>query len=285
MLTSSLAILFSRYQKIIALDCDADTPNLALWLGQSLDQEAKEKISTVSKPVVDQEKCQHCGLCAQRCPFQAIAKGPEIKYYLCEGCGLCEYLCPNDAIKLEKRFNGYLTKQKTPYGFEVISAHLIPGETGSGDIVNRIKEQAAQIPYEMMILDSAAGIGCPVIASVNGMDLVIGITEPSLSGLADLERALNLAKHFGIPYLIVINKWDLSPENTKKIETKYQDQVIGKISYDSNIFKSIAQLKPILESDLPAKKEIENIYQNLKSYLSATREASPNESYHKQLVL
>jgi MinD superfamily P-loop ATPase len=267
MLTSGLATLLSQEKQIIALDCDADTPSLALWLGIAPDIKKGEKISTVKKPVIDKNKCIHCNLCVNKCPFNAIAKGPEIKLYLCEGCGLCAYICPQKAITLQKRVNGYITKEKTKFGFEVLSAHLIPGETGSGDIVNAIKIKAEKKPYEILISDSAAGIGCPVIASINGMDLAIGITEPSLAGISDLKRALKLADHFHIPYLIVINKWDLSPGNTKQLELEYKNKVIGKITYDSKIFKHIAQMKPVMESDLLAKKEIEAIFYNLKSYI------------------
>ena len=267
MITSSLAILFSQQNKIVALDCDADTPNLALWLGITPEIKKGEKISTVSKPIIDKDKCQHCGLCVTKCPFKAIGKGPEILYYLCEGCGLCEYICPQNAITLKKKINGYLTREKIKYGFEVISAHLIAGETGSGDIVNEIKEKTKQIPHETTLLDAAAGIGCPVIASLSGVELVVAVVEPSLSGIADLKRALELVNSFNIPFLVVINKWDLSETNTKKIENEYGSKVIGKVSFDKRIFKQIANLKPIMDSNLPVKKEIENIFNNLKLYL------------------
>lgn len=265
MITSSLAILLSRQNKIIALDCDADTPNLALWLGITPDIKKGEKISTVSKPIIDKNKCQNCGLCSLKCPFNAIKKGPEILNYLCEGCGVCEYICPQNAITLKKRFNGFFTKEKTKYGFEVVSAHLIAGETGSGDIVNKIKEETST--HEITLIDAAAGIGCPVIASLSGVDLVIAVVEPSLSSISDLKRALELVKTFNIPFLVIINKWDLSKENTKKIENEYQDKVIGKISFDKEIFNQIANLKPIMESNLLAKTEIEKVFNNLNLYL------------------
>jgi len=268
MITSSLAILLSQENKIVAVDCDADTPNLALWLGIIPDIKKGEKISTVSKPVIDKQKCQHCGLCVSKCPFGAIKEGPEILYYLCEGCGVCEYTCPQRAIILKKRINGYLTKERTNHGFEIISAHLIAGETGSGDIVNKIKEEAEKIPHDITLIDGAAGIGCPVIASLSGVDLVIAVTEPSLASISDFERALKLVDSFNIPFLVVINKWDLSKKNTNIIENKYKNKVLGKISFDKRIFKKIANLESVLEGDLPVKKELETVFENLKLHFN-----------------
>jgi MinD superfamily P-loop ATPase len=134
--------------------------------------------------------------------------------------------------------------------------------------VSKIKEEAEKLSHKITLIDSAAGIGCPVIASLNGVDLVVAVTEPSLSGISDLKRALTLVNHFNLPFLVVINKWNLSQENTKSIEDEYGEKVIGKISFDKRIFKQIAELKPVLESNLPVKKELENIFNNLKPHLN-----------------
>ncbi|GAI42624.1 unnamed protein product, partial [marine sediment metagenome] len=154
--------------------------------------------------------------------------------------------------------------KKNVYGFPLISAQLYPGEIGSGKIVDQIKEKAEEFKYEVMVLDAPAGIGCPVIAALNGTDFAILITEPTPSGFSDLKRVLTIANHFKIPYGVVINKWDINPSESNKIEKWVKDKLLGKIAYDKRIFLAIAELKPIIRTNLPVKKEVGKIYTKLK---------------------
>jgi MinD superfamily P-loop ATPase len=263
MFTSSLAMLFSLKKKIIVVDCDVDAPNLHLWLGQKEVWDKVEKISVSERPVIDFKKCTDCGRCVQICAFGAIKmiqKKPVVNKFFCEGCGACEVICPAKAIKMELVKNAEIRIKRDVYGFPLISAQLYPGETGSGKIVDQIKQTAEKFEYELMILDSPAGTGCPVIAALNGVDFAFLITEPTPSGFADLKRALTVVNHFKIPYGLVINKWDINPNESRKIQDWFGDNFLGKISYDQRIFQAIAQLKPILETNLPVKKETKKIY-------------------------
>ena len=118
-----------------------------------------------------------------------------------------------------------------------------------------------------MIIDSSPGTGCPVIAALQDANFVVSITEPTPSGLADLKRALEVINHFKVPFCLVINKWDINKNLSKKIQKWSRDKFIGRISYDKEVFKAIARLKPIMETDLKAKKEIEIIFKKLKLWL------------------
>lgn len=266
MLTSSLAILFAQNKKVVAVDCDVDAPNLHLWLGESEKWNEIEKISVSERPVINQKKCNLCGKCVDICAFGALRLEEDklvLNKFFCEGCGACEVICPQKAIKMEKIFNAEIRIKDNVQGFPLISAQLYPGETGSGKTVDQIKERAEKFEYEIMILDSPAGTGCPVIAAFNGTDFVVLITEPTPSGFSDMKRALTVVNHFKIPYGVVINKWDINFAESSKIEKWAKDKLLGKISYDKRIFQAIANLNPIMETDLKAKKEIKKIYTKL----------------------
>ncbi|MBN1160248.1 MAG: ATP-binding protein [Candidatus Diapherotrites archaeon] len=266
MLSSSMAMLFAKEQKTVACDCDVDASNLGLWLGvQKYD--STHKISTSEKATISQDACLKCGKCASTCVFEAIEKKNE-NYYIspfsCEGCGACELVCPANAITLTRVKNGAIKTKKTPYNFILISGELFPGETGSGDVVDRTREEAEKYECETMILDSAAGIGCPVIASVRGCDYALLITEPSPASFSDLKRVLEIVNHFNVDYGIVINQWELNPELTDIISKWAGERLLGKISYDKKVVDSITKLKPVLESDSKVVKELESIFKNLK---------------------
>jgi len=266
MLASSLAILFSQKKKVIAVDGDVDAPNFHLWLGQGEIWDEKEKLSVNDKPVIDYEKCNNCEYCVDICAFGAMAMVNgrlEVNPYLCEGCGACEEICPQKAITMLPVESAEIRIRKNINGFPLISAQLYPGETGSGKIVDEVKKRAEDFSYEVMILDAPAGTGCPVIAAVKDVDFAVLVTEPTPSALADLERALEVVNYFRVPWGLVINKWDINGQFAKKIEIKYQKQLLGKVSYDQKIFRSIANLIPIMRTDLKAKREIKTIYRHL----------------------
>jgi len=271
MLASSLAILFFKNKKVVALDCDVDAPNLHLWLGEKEDWDEVEKISTNEKPIIDLKKCTGCGKCVEICAFNALrlVEGrPVLNGFFCEGCGACEAICPVKAITMKPIENAEIKIKKNVQNFPLVSAQLYPGETGSGKIVDEIKKRAENFEYEVMILDSPAGIGCPVIAALNGIDFVVLITEPTPSGFSDLKRVLTVVNHFKIPYGVVINKWDINKKVSGEIKNWSQEKFLGEIDYDKRIFQAIARLKPILKTNLPAKNQIETIYAKLKERLS-----------------
>jgi len=263
MLTSSLAVLFAKKNKIVAVDCDVDAPNLAVWLNQADKWDKIKRISTSWNPVFDYNKCIGCGHCVENCRFSAlkmIKNKPLLNSFLCEGCGVCEIICPQKAVKLKPVKNGEIRVRKTKYGFYLISGHLYPGETGSGKIVTEVKEEAEKYQHDLMLIDSAPGTGCPVIASLQDCNFAVLITEPTLAGFADVKKALKVVKHFNTPYFVVINKWDINKALSEKIKKWTGTSYLGKISYDKEIFKAISQMKPVLETNLKVKNEIQDIY-------------------------
>jgi MinD superfamily P-loop ATPase len=157
MLASSLALLFAREARVVACDCDVDAPNLALWLGIKKMKHAK-KISTGEKAFIDYEKCTRCGRCSEVCKFDAISKDIEVIQFFCEGCGACSVVCPVDAIRLKPVQGGEINVEKRE--FPIVSGQLYPGESGSGKIVSEVRKRAEGFKYDVMVIDSAAGIGC-----------------------------------------------------------------------------------------------------------------------------
>ncbi len=274
MLTAGLSYLFSQENKIVALDCDVDAPNLAIWLNEAGNWAEEIPVATSFKPVIDRKKCNNCGLCAQKCPFGALKmKEGKLTFnrFLCEGCGLCEAICPQKAITLKKVKNGLIKIKKTQYGFPLITGKLLPGETGSGKVVSEIEKVAEQQEYQLMVIDSSPGTGCPVIAAMRMADYAVLVTEPTPSGVADLERILEVVNHFNVPWSLVINKYDINPAMTKTIEENFGlDKIIGRISYDQAIFKAVARFQPIMETELKAKEEIKEIFNKLKQYAQTT---------------
>lgn len=267
MLASSLAILFSKEKNIIALDCDADAPNLNIWLGNT-DWDKKEIISTTKKAVIDNNLCNNCGKCKEACRFGAIKEKNglfKVIPYFCEGCGACKIACPQGAIRLESVENGEIRVKKTNYGFLLISGNLYPGSTGSGEIVDQVKEESKKFDTEMIIIDSAPGTGCPVNAAFRGADFAILITEPTLSGITDLRKSLAVVRHFNIPFKIVVNKWDINKKNFQKIKQEFKEEYLGRLSYDSQVVKEISNLTPVLEGSSKVKEEIQILFKEIKA--------------------
>lgn len=267
MLSSALAFFFHQSgKKVVACDCDVDAPNLAIWLGKKDKAKQIKKFSTLSKPKIDLDKCIGCGKCKQVCVFDAIKikdDKSELNYHLCEGCGACQVVCPQNAIKLVPVNNGKIFKTETKYGFPVFSGQLQIGESNSGKVVAETKKEAEKFTHEIMVIDSAPGTGCPVIASLSGVDFVILITEPTPSALSDLKKVIKVVEFFNKDFALVINKWQLNPELSKKIENKFKHKILGKIYFDKEIYRSIANLIPIIETKLKAKKELEKIFKKL----------------------
>lgn len=265
MLASSLAILFSKNKKVVACDCDVDAPNMGLWLGVE-DHDKSEKISTSEKAEIDQNKCTKCGKCMEICRFSAIeSKGGslDVNPFLCEGCGACEIVCPADAISLKEVKNGELRIKQTNYGFPLVSGQLYPGEAGSGKIVELLRKKAEKLDNDYIIMDAAAGIGCPVIASIRGTDFAVLVTEPTPSGFSDLKRIMDIVNHFNVPYGIVINKWDINRQTSDEMERWAGDMMLGKIRYDKKVIDSIVSLQPVIFSDSKTAGDVKEIFQRL----------------------
>jgi len=237
---TSLAGAFAVLAKEkVLVDCDVDAANLHLLLAPEIVSEGEFEGS--KEAVKDATACTSCGKCREVCRFAAIDEDLAIDPYLCEGCGACAYVCPADAITLSPRESGHWFTATTRLG-PLASAELYPGEETSGKLVMLVKQKAdglgRQAKAERLVIDGAPGIGCPVIASASGVNAVILVTEPSLSGLHDLKRILGVVRHFRIPAYLVINKADLSEEISKTIEAFAQEQdllLLGRIPYDGKV--------------------------------------------------
>ncbi|MDD3647288.1 MAG: ATP-binding protein [Candidatus Dojkabacteria bacterium] len=272
MIASSLAILFSKNKKVIAVDCDVDAPNLALWLGidTSILRNAaiQRKISTIEKPVIDRERCRVCGKCAEKCNFDALKMNNgkvDLIKYKCEGCGLCKIICPFGAIQMRAVDNCTLSHYETKYGFPVIQGQIEPGEAESGEAVTEIRKYAKALGDRetMYIQDAAAGIGCPVIASIVGSDYVVAVAEPSKSSFSDLKRVLKVVDKFRIPFGVAVNKYDLNERISKTIKDFANDRYLGGVSYDRKIVESLVALKPALETSKAVSEEFKGLYENV----------------------
>lgn len=249
----SLAVLVPN--KVLA-DCDVDAADLHLLLAPGI-RETNEFRSGV-KARVRGDDCTGCGTCGDLCRFDAIslAQGVAVVDPLsCEGCGVCAEFCPVKAIDLDDCMCGHWFISETRFG-PMVHAELGIGEENSGKLVSLVKRKTRELAEEAgadwILVDGPPGIGCPVIASVSGADLVLAVTEPTLSGLHDLERLLDLVRHFSIPAVTCINKWDLNPEVTARIEEfcgKRGVMVAGRIPFDPGVVKSLVAGRPFAEYD------------------------------------
>jgi len=275
-ITASLAIAMSKSRKIICADCDVDASNLALVFGISEDSfEEWDLLSTNQKAEFDLEKCNSCRQCVETCYFNAISwvdNKPKLKEFGCEGCKACKIVCPKDAIRLVDVFNAKIGYSKTKYGFTVVSAQLTMGESGSGKVVSEVKKKATLLAgnsensTEIMLVDSAAGIGCPVIASVAGSDFVIIVTEPTVSGFSDMKRALEVVNHFQIPCEIIINKFDINMDQTEKTERFAKEngiEILSRIPYDKAFSEALVNMTPIAVHE----KKYEKLFDDLSEKL------------------
>jgi len=255
---SSLAMLAEN--KVMA-DNDVDAADLHLLLNPDV-REAHNFVGG-RKAMIDPEKCIGCGECEQACHFNAIrSDGPlneggqvtcRVDVLACEGCGLCEYVCPAGAVSSRPNITGAWYVSDTQAG-PMAHARLGIAEENSGKLVTKVRNVAADLAKKLkkkyIFDDGPPGTGCPVIASVNGADRVLIVTEPTVSGVHDMERVLGLTRHFGIPALIVINKADLNVEQAERIETIAQEngtRVIAKIPFDSNVNKALMAEKTVIE--------------------------------------
>ncbi len=276
-ITASLAVAMSRDKTIVCADCDVDASNLSLVLGIKPDQ-YKEwlPLSTNQKIIIDYEKCNSCKKCVDACYFNAIGwkdNLPYLKEYSCEGCGVCVMVCPKGAISMISIDNAKIGYATTKYGFDVVSAQLGIGESGSGKVVAEVKKKVMSIGKnaDIMLIDSAAGIGCPVISSVSGSDYAVIVTEPTPSGYSDMQRAYNVVTHFGIKCGLILNKSNINEDFNNKIKefAKANNiKVIEEIPYDRAFVDALVNMVPIIEH----KREYDNLFTKIVKEISGQLE-------------
>jgi MinD superfamily P-loop ATPase len=286
-LVASLASIAHKDQKVnlIILDCDVDAPNLALILPpKSREDVVTQDTFTTKKARFLEEKCVQCKQCFEDhfCEFNALnwdeSKNiPIIDYLACEGCGACKVLCPEDAFEINPVKSGEIISYSAELGFPLIYGKTKLGSTTSGLLVSEVKERATELKEfddaDLILIDGPPGIGCPVIATVSGLDYIIAITEPTPSGLHDLQRAIEMVNQFKIPFGIVINKADLKSASQKELNN-YIDKagydILGKINFDLSIPEAMSYAEPVVDyaPESIASQAIKTIYTRLRKNLS-----------------
>ena len=259
--TSIVASFAALADSAVLADCDVDAADLHLVLDPDIRR--TEDFSGGKQARIVAAECIGCGKCEEVCNFGAVSfNGPgndvvEKTYTIapisCEGCGVCAWFCPADAIEFEDVVNGRWFISDTRFG-PMVHAELGIAQENSGKLVSLIRKEAKAIAAEqnseLIIVDGSPGIGCPVIASISGADLVLAVTEPTISGQHDLERVFELTGHFKIPTAVCINKYDINPQIAKAIENETVAKgliVAGRIDYDPAVTKAQVAAKSVVE--------------------------------------
>lgn len=247
--TSMVGSLAALNSGAVLADCDVDAANLHLLLEATLKEAEPFRASRVA--VIKEEDCLQCGLCVSLCRFEAI-RDFKVDPTACEGCQVCYHICPTETISMEEVISGQCMVSDTPYG-TLVHGRLGIGEANSGKLVTLVRQKARELAEaqgkSLIITDGPPGIGCPVISSLSGASMALIVTEPTLSGIHDLERVLAVCRHFGVRALVCINRYDLCLENTARIEAYCREQgieVVGKIAVDLAVVKAMVAGQPVV---------------------------------------
>ena len=269
--TASFAVLA---EKAVLADCDVDAADLHLVLKP--DVRERHDFRSGHEAVIREADCTGCGVCRDLCRFDAVRTHETeagarcvVDPVACEGCGVCVRFCPEQAIDFPERLCGEWMVSDTRCG-PMVHARLGVAAENSGKLVATVRQEARRIAEEqernLVIVDGPPGIGCPVIASLSGAAQVLVVTEPTVSGEHDLARVLKLAAHFGIPASICVNKWDLNPEMTERIEKQARTvgaNVAGRIRYDRAVTQAQIQERAVVEIDAPCAEDIRALWAGL----------------------
>ena len=274
-ITASFAVLAKH---TVVADCDVDAPDLHMLLHPKI---IKSQVFRGSKiALINEGKCTQCGICKQKCTFDAITQGFKVEPIACEGCGVCRMLCPVSAITMTDRTSGHAYISKTKSGF-MAHAKLNPGEANSGKLVTLVRQNANMLAREkkcnLIIIDGPPGIGCPVIASISGVDAGLAVTEPTLSGIHDLKRVLLLMKHFKVRPFVCINICDMNKGNAARIRSycrKNRIEVAGEIPFSQIVTEAMVHGKTVVEYSPRSEvsKEVRNIWDTVRHHLELDRD-------------
>jgi MinD superfamily P-loop ATPase len=255
-------------QNKVMVDCDVDAADLHLLFHPEIRE--RHQFICGKTAEIDAQLCQKCGQCVPVCRFRAISGDYVVDPISCEGCALCSRICPFGAVRMIDNVAGEWFVSSTKYG-PFVHARLGVAEENSGKLVAKVRQVARDIArrdkLDYVIIDGPPGVGCPVIASLTGVDLALVVTEPTLSGLHDAQRVMEVARHFNVPVRLVINKYDLNPDMAGQIEYYCRDKgipVVGKIAFDKVIVESMVAGKTIAEYENgPIKMELIRIWEAL----------------------
>jgi len=281
--TSLVASFAALAGNAVLADCDVDAADLHLILDPQV--ERRESFTGGKRARVMSGHCVACGKCEELCVFDAVyfdgpGNGVVDKTYRvdpigCEGCGVCAWYCPTDAIEFKEVVCGQWFLSRTRFG-PMAHARLGIAEENSGKLVSLVREQARELARregrELVIIDGSPGIGCPVIASVTGASLVLVVTEPTLSGLHDLERVMELGAHFRVPVVVCVNKYDINPRASDDIERVCREkgvETLGRIRYDPEVTRAMVAGKAVVEhTDGPLAEDIREVWRRAEERLN-----------------
>ena len=265
---ASFAVLSGRS---VLADCDVDAADLHLVLAPEVRR--REVFRSGNEAVIRPELCDGCGKCADLCRFAAVSRTGNYggRYRIdptaCEGCGVCVRHCPRGAIEFPERVCGEWFVSDTRCG-PMVHARLRPAAENSGKLVATVRQEARRLAesegFDQVLVDGPPGIGCPVISSVTGAAAVLAVSEPTVSGEHDLQRVLELCRHFSIPAAVCMNKWDLNPQMTERIEGQAASggaRVLGRIPYDRAVTAAQLEARTVVELGGPAAEAIRRIWE------------------------
>jgi len=268
-LTASFAVLA---EFPVLADCDVDAADLHLILAPTVRE--RHEFRSGNEAVIRAADCVSCGKCFDLCRFGAVVTGGEGEAYAidpvaCEGCGVCVRFCPTAAIDFPEALCGEWLVSDTRCG-PMVHAWLGVAAENTGKLVSTVRVAARCLANEhghgLVIVDGPPGIGCPVIASLTGTSQALVVTEPTVSGEHDLERVLKLARHFGIPTSVCVNKWDLNPAMTERIEAlalRSGARIAGRIRYDNAVTAAQMLGKAVVETEAPSAGDIRRVWESL----------------------
>ncbi len=275
-ITASLALLAGA--RSVVVDCDVDAADLHLLLQP--DFAHAESFVSGEVAVVDPDHCLGCGRCLEVCRFEAVtmaAGKATIDATSCEGCGYCARVCPEEAIANEPQTVGQWYRSRCRTGAAMVHARLAIGADNSGKLVARVKQEARRVAEAgdapVILVDGAPGVGCPVVSSLSGADLVLLVTEPTVSGRHDLLRVQELVDRFRLPSVCLLNKADLSVGGRAALLADLEAAgvpLLAEIPYCESVPAALAAGKTILEHDPVLATIIERAWHDLQGLLQAS---------------
>ena len=273
---SSISSAFVSIAKsAVVVDCDVDASNLYLLFSPLCKEE--QVFVSGSHAVVNNDKCTNCNTCIDLCRFDAISKVDgkiRISESACDGCYLCSRVCPVQAIKMIPADKSRMYAGTFRYG-DMVYGRLAPGEENSGKMVNLLREKAKRYVedygYDTIILDGPPGIGCPVISTITGVDKVVVVTEPTLSGFLDMKRVIEVVCRFSVRISVIVNKYDLNPDICEQIDKWCEEMeipVVAHLPFDAQIVEAMIAGKTIIEynKDCEVSRLIENAYNTIYAF-------------------
>jgi MinD superfamily P-loop ATPase len=274
--TSITASFVALAKDCVIVDADVDASDLHLLFHPEV--KMAERFFAGEVAVIEPKLCDRGKKCEPYCRYGAIIFDTAKDFYIdstaCEGCGVCARICHTKAIRMEGRDCGEWYSSSTIYG-PMLHARLGIGGENSGKLVALLREKAREISekenFSFIIIDGPPGVGCPVMATITGVDIIVAVAEPTVSGRHDLHRVIHLARHFGIPLVVIINKWDINPEMSNKLKKEceaHKVEVIGEIPYDNDVIGAIVHGETLVDfSDGPAAIAVSNAWEKLSNMI------------------